>query len=35
MIVKCFTCNDFAEQCYVLSNESNEAIVIDPGFCYN
>lgn len=35
MIVKCFTCNDFAEQCYVLSNDSNEAIVIDPGFCYD
>ncbi len=34
MKIKCFTCNDFAEQCYVLSNDKGEAIVIDPGFCY-
>lgn len=33
MIVKSFTFNDFEEHCYVLSN-NNEAIVIDPGCCY-
>ncbi len=34
MNIKCFSCNDFSEICYVISNDNNEAIVIDPGFCF-
>lgn len=34
MYIKSFTFNDFQEHCYVVSNNNKEAIVIDPGFCY-
>ena len=36
MIVKMFTVGGFATNCYVASCEqTNEAVVIDPGFCDN
>jgi hydroxyacylglutathione hydrolase len=30
--VKSFTCNPFSEKSYVLFDESNECVIIDPGF---
>lgn len=34
MYIKSFSFNDFGEHCYILSNDANEAIVIDPGCCF-
>ena len=33
MNIKTFVCNSFQENCYIISNNSNEGIIIDPGFC--
>ena len=32
--VKCFTCNMLAENCYVVSDESRECVIIDCGALY-
>ena len=34
LTVKCFTCNMLSENCYVVSNESRECVVIDCGAYY-
>lgn len=34
IIVKRFTCNVLAENCYVVSDESHEAVIIDCGVMY-
>ena len=34
IIVKRFTCNILAENCYVVSDESHEAVIIDCGVMY-
>jgi len=32
--IKCFTCNMLAENCYVVSDETNECVIIDCGALY-
>lgn len=34
LIIKCFTCNMLSENCYVVSDETNDCVIIDCGAYY-